>query len=399
MTEVSYKVARNVALGFPLSSLEIRRFRAFQHLRIDRLGRVNLIVGKNNVGKTCILEALQAYARNGAPDVLWSILSGRDELRPDEVRRERELTRRQPELFPVTDLLDDDLAAIGSLFYGRPYMTAESHSKQFDIGPAMHGNFSKTLSITAEWARVGQNDRGYPQPQLELFTPTDSPQYDVGPFAPRLVVRVGELATYVFPIEEGFPYYRRARIESSGLPCAVIRAGGLTHTQVGSLYDIALKRGQEQEILNALRIISPGVERLNFIGERDRIPIVTMTGFRNPIPLRSLGDGMVRLLGIAASLASINGGLLLVDEIETGIHYSAQQDMWRLIFQMAHRLNVQVFATTHSWDCIEAFQEAAQEDESAGMLIRLQDRDGQITPTLFDERELSIVTRRQLEVR
>jgi len=96
---------------------------------------------------------------------------------------------------------------------------------------------------------------------------------------------------------------------------------------------------------------------------------------------------------------SINGGLLLVDEIETGIHYSAQQDMWRLIFQMARRLNVQVFATTHSWDCIEAFQEAAQEDESAGMLIRLQERDGQITPTLFDERELSIVTRRQLEVR
>jgi len=202
MTEVSYKVARNVALDFPLPSLEIRHFRAFQHLRIDRLGRVNLIVGKNNVGKTCILEALQVYARNGAPDVLWSILSGRDELRPDEVRRERELTRRQPELFPAADLLDDDLAAIGSLFYGRPDMAAESHP-----------------------------------------------------------------------------------------------------------------------------------------------------------------------------------------------------NMWRLIFQMARRLNVQVFATTHSWDCIEAFQEAAQEDEFAGMLIRLQDRDGQITPTLFDERELSIVTRRQLEVR
>ena len=67
---------------------------------------------------------------------------------------------------------------------------------------------------------------------------------------------------------------------------------------------------------------------------------------------------------------------------------------------MAHRLNVQVFATTHSWDCIEAFQQAAEEDHAEeAMLIRLQNRRAGVVATLFDEEDLGIVTRELIEVR
>ncbi len=67
---------------------------------------------------------------------------------------------------------------------------------------------------------------------------------------------------------------------------------------------------------------------------------------------------------------------------------------------MARRLNVQVFATTHSWDCIEAFQKAAQVDiQNEGMHIRLESKKGKIVATLFDEKELGIATREQIEVR
>ena len=61
---------------------------------------------------------------------------------------------------------------------------------------------------------------------------------------------------------------------------------------------------------------------------------------------------------------------------------------------------IQIFATTHSWDCLEAFQKAAVEDENEeGLLIRLQRKGDEIMPTLFDEQRLSIVTREQIEVR
>jgi predicted ATP-dependent endonuclease of OLD family len=99
-------------------------------------------------------------------------------------------------------------------------------------------------------------------------------------------------------------------------------------------------------------------------------------------------------------LVNARNGLLLVDEIENGLHYSAQLDVWRLINRLASRLNVQVFATTHSWDCIESFQKAAQEDtQNEGILIRLESKKGKIVATLFDEKELGIATREQIEVR
>jgi hypothetical protein len=75
--------------------------------------------------------------------------------------------------------------------------------------------------------------------------------------------------------------------------------------------------------------------------------------------------------------------------------------LFKFVFEVSRRLNVQVFATTHSWDCIEAFQKAAAEDDdpSSGVLIRLQNKDGDVTSTVFDERRLAVVTRDGIEVR
>jgi AAA15 family ATPase/GTPase len=109
---------------------------------------------------------------------------------------------------------------------------------------------------------------------------------------------------------------------------------------------------------------------------------------------------MYRLFATTLALVSAADGILLIDEIENGLHYSVQLDMWRLIFRTARELNVQVFATTHSWDCISAFQKAASEDHaSEGMLIRLARRNDEIIPTLFDERRLEIATQDQIEIR
>ncbi len=114
----------------------------------------------------------------------------------------------------------------------------------------------------------------------------------------------------------------------------------------------------------------------------------------------SLGDGMLRTLGISLALVNAKNGILLIDEFENGIYYTVQPDLWRLIFQVARRLNVQVFATTHSWDCIEGFQKAAQaDDQNEGMLIRLEYKKDEVAVTLFDERRLGIATRERIEVR
>lgn len=71
-----------------LDSLEIRNFRGFQHLQIEKLGRVNLIVGKNNIGKSSLLDALDLYARRGTPSLIWQILRTRAEFRENFPRTE-----------------------------------------------------------------------------------------------------------------------------------------------------------------------------------------------------------------------------------------------------------------------------------------------------------------------
>jgi len=181
-------------------------------------------------------------------------------------------------------------------------------------------------------------------------------------------------------------------------------AHGLSGHRLIELWDgIALTKF-EADVLAALRLIAPGLVDLNFISTPlsggERIPIVKIKDSDEPLPLYSLGDGMLRALGISLALVNAKDGILLIDEFENGLYYSVQPDLWRLIFQVARRLNVQVFATTHSWDCIKAFQQAAQENaQEEGIVIRLSIKKGAVNVTLFDEEELGIATREQIEVR
>lgn len=110
---------------------------------------------------------------------------------------------------------------------------------------------------------------------------------------------------------------------------------------------------------------------------------------------------MYRILAMAMSLVTSENGVLLVDEIETGLHYEAQTDMWRLILETAKELNVQVFATTHSWDCIAAYQEALSqvEDKSIGKLFRLDSKYGKLRAVEYDADDLDIAVRKGIEVR
>jgi AAA15 family ATPase/GTPase len=98
-------------------------------------------------------------------------------------------------------------------------------------------------------------------------------------------------------------------------------------------------------------------------------------------------------------LVNTKDGLLLIDEFENGMHHTVQLDVWRGIFRLSKLLNVQVFATSHSWDSIETFQQAAAEDPEEGVLVRLTRKGEAVIPTLFLEKDLAVVTRERIEVR
>ena len=106
------------------------------------------------------------------------------------------------------------------------------------------------------------------------------------------------------------------------------------------------------------------------------------------------------MFAAALSLATTRDGFLLIDEAENGIHHSVQGDYWRMILRAAADNNVQVLATTHSWDCVEGFAQAASElDDVEGCLVRLERYNGQTRAIEYDEGLLETVADQRIEVR
>ena len=334
--------------------LTIRNFRGIKDLTLPELGRVNLLAGKNNTGKSSALEALMLHAQNGSPNAIHEILTFREEF-DDHIE-----TADVPRLERSFEILN--------LFRGFP--TLLDSFKPIHVSENVKEDVM-TLSIEVEEEypvlRVGTENRVVDYPYDTLIRSRSG----------NIVIRP---------------------VIKERMSCQIVNSGSSQKTNnLGQLWDKVALTKHEKDVIEALRIFDPNIEDFSMIG-RDR-PMVRAKGIDHPVPLSSFGDGMNRMLRVMLSLVNARGGVLLVDEFENGLHYSAQVDAWRMVFKLARDLDVQVFATTHSWDAISAFQKAACEFEDAGVLIRLNRRWGEVIPTVYSVEELAIADRYSTEVR
>ena len=206
-----------------------------------------------------------------------------------------------------------------------------------------------------------------------------------------------------YSYRERLPAFRSS--SETRMPCNFVSPYGDRTAILAPLWDKVVLTKFEHYVVEALQIIEPRISAVNIIGnergirDRGRTAIVRTENIDRPVPLRSFGDGMNRLLDITLSLINARGGLLLIDEFENGLHHTIQFNAWKTIFFLAKDLDIQVFATSHSWDAVEAFQQAAAETPEDGALVRLTRRGEEIIPTIFAEDELAIATRNRIEVR
>jgi AAA15 family ATPase/GTPase len=164
---------------------------------------------------------------------------------------------------------------------------------------------------------------------------------------------------------------------------------------------------KESIIVNALRILHSDIQEINFVNDPlDGINIlVKVSGEDDLLSFNSndIGGGMQQILSIALAIATVEDGILLIDGIDSDLHHEIQADVWRFIFKMAQELSVQVFATTHSWDCISAFNEALQEleDKSVGKLFRLNRKreDERKKVVEYSPQDIDIAVRQNIEMR
>lgn len=372
-------------MGLKIQNLTLKHFRAFRELRISGLGRVNLITGKNNTGKSSVLEALHIFALGAALDVISHVL----ERREGNIRVEGEGRTADRER----------LIQISTLFYGFP---EPSDIADPIVISSDNNSCPMRLTIQIGWFSEERDVDG----NLRLV-PLQADSFDEPDDIAALVVESQNKKKRILALERLERYSYLSRISAPGsetqIPCIFVSPYDDRTAILAPLWDRISLTKFENHVVEALQIIEPRISAVNMIYDENsnigRKAIVRIENIDRPVPLRLLGDGVNRLLDIALSLINARGGLLLIDEFENGLHHTVQYDAWKTIFLLARELDIQVFATSHSWDAVEAFQQAAAEMPEEGTLLRLTRRGEEIIPTVFSEDELAIVTRNRVEVR
>lgn len=349
---------------------------------MKNLGRVNLLVGRNNSGKSSVLEGLELLASRGSVRTLWNATSRRGERlwTEDDGRRYTE-------------------SDVSHIFFGHGFQLGATIRMSAD-GPS--GTQEVTIDV------VSREDE-----QKTLFDEQGSLTLD-DELNLRIRWQNGHESVVELPLSprggiSSRNVMRRQGEASEMPPVYFISTAALSSDEVLSLFDAVVLTPEEDLLVEALRTIEPSIERIASVGsDRGRYPtalrqggIVVKTGtFNERIPIGSMGDGMWRMLGIALSVINAENGLLLIDEIDTGLHYSVLSDMWRLVQETSERLNVQVFATTHSRDCYESLAAIARDDVSDESRVTIQRIENGIeTATAFTEQEIVAASERGIEVR
>ncbi len=306
-----------------IDHLHIKNFMCFKELEIPTLKRVNLIAGKNNSGKTTLLDAVRILKSYGDNAVINDVLSSRKsfiDTRKDSYRLL--FHRKSTHSIEIDDI---EIHESGDNYYVKTLFTHELVN-----GDKL--NPDKVYSISID----------------DLIHISLNTSYEVA----------------------------------------------------NHLWENIVLTPKEDDVYEILRdSIQPDLIRLDVGREIVR---VRLEDTEKPVPLGTLGDGVYRILLIALSLANAQNSILLIDELELGLHYSALEKLWNMIFKYAQKWDIQVFATTHSQDVLRTFHYVADNEKyiNDAQYIRLQiNRKGENEAIIFDGERLRESLELQLEIR
>ena len=307
-------------------SLHVKNFRAITDLTVDDLSSVNLFVGHNASGKTTLLEA--AFLLIG----------------------------------PTNPSLPLNVNAFRGFSYVSP-ATWPTYFHNMDVNTPIY--------VAAKEANSDEEHRlvirpRYERPEAKRFV---SDVMLDQPGAPSTAEDDGainglelEYTTSVDPHtkEQSSVYLREKELVYEGRR-ASRRNGAFVMALPADLKnrfsDIQRKK-RVKEVVSLLQELEPTVNDLRLI-DPPGLPYAD-TGAGEMIPLNLMGGGMMKLLSTALTMLNMQDGFVLIDEIENGLGYASQRKLWQAVFSWAQKLNIQVFASTHSMECIRAFSDLSE---------------------------------------
>ena len=354
-----------------LRKFSVRNFRCLRKLDIEPLARVNLIVGENNVGKTALLEALFLHFNPAKPEAPLGVNHSRG-ARGNDAETWEELVW---------------------LF----------HEKQSAAAIEL-------LSVNEQEEECALRIRlAYPTERLLLIPETDGDRQVVADLQ-RSVVHSSVL-TLEYTDHTGQMFPAQAYLTVGGISAssadvphfskvALVLKNPRFSEEQAKRYSDLVEAGREEELLPSLQALDPRIRRLMLLYPANRPMLYADVGNGQLVPWLYMGEGLGYVLSWQLAVMTAKDGTVLIDEFENGLHYGALVDAWKAVGAAARQSDVQVIATTHSWECVLAAHNAfAESGEDEFRLHRLERRDGDIVAITYDQEQLATSVEFGFEVR
>ena len=354
--------------------LQIKNFRLFDDLEIDGLNRINLLGGRNNSGKTTALEGLFLLAGGGNPELVLRISAFRGIKQVEG----------SPAVVPATYWKP----LFGELNMNCPIEISGKHTQ--------HGRLSLKIALgrpdTIELPRRAQEAHGTIASLQEDHTLSESWELRLS------CTRNGK------DRGEGRLLVTQAGLKMTRPTSSTHVQGAFVSAHGGNLQEDAVRLGglrarkQGGLLTKALQIVEPRLVSVEDISASGAPMIWGDIGLRELVPLSAMGEGMTRVARLVLAISSSPGGIVMVDEIENGFHHSIMNKVWAVVAEAARQFDTQLFATTHSFECLKAAHEAlSSEDWRYYRLDRT--KEGVSRCVTYDTEEVEAAIRHGLEVR
>ncbi len=307
-----------------IGHIKIKNFKCFDSLKVENLRRVNLLGGDNNVGKSAFLEALEVVAKTENSRSLISVLK-------DIIKRRQAYTARFSEFDIIT--------------YEKDSLRLETNT----VSIALKIRPGDQLSLFSESSDDMQDSEIDENLLIEFVINGNSDGMSYRRFSDTISRRDSSFAVHNTRLNENTDF---------------IPSTSLDEGKLSEIYGNIVDMGMMEYINDFLREFDPRIESLVIRPtERHSVFKVKLRDRNIPVLLSSMGGGLNRYIAIVCAIWKCRDGRLFIDEVENGIHYTKYEKLWEIIFKTSKKANTQVFATTHSKECIEAFSRVSEESD------------------------------------
>ena len=346
---------RGLPAGYRMiESFSARNFRCFERVDLDDLKRVNVVVGANATGKTALGEALYLSAMASPVANYWF-----------RNIRNRLLPQQQP-------LWDRNTFERfwSDLFY--------------DFDPK-RGTELTFIDSEKNHYKIQVFYRETDAPRQTLAGPLPSI-----PAIPLVFKRIGPKGTSESRafLENNIPQFD-GTIELIPQMFALPATGQFTQGDIAGWFDNLNKKGEAGDVLKYLRQIFPLIEGLDIGLDATLAALYAkVKSVRELLPIGVVSAGVSKVLGILLAIANSNKGVVLVDEIDNGIHYKKLSTLWTTLFEFCEDRETQLFAATHSWEALKAISGVLGKNVDKFSYLRTERDEGKCVVYHFDGQTL-----------